>query len=85
MSFYGPIPELETVQEEEETRSDANALFKRSKKRSFTILEQKEVIEHRQFEEALFGSPGSLETSVADMLMSDSKAARGKFELRFCL
>ena len=45
MSFYGPIPELETVQEEEETRSDANAPSKRSKKRSFTILEQKEVIE----------------------------------------
>ena len=45
MSFYGPIPELETVQEEEETRSDANAPLKRSKKRSFTILKQKEVIE----------------------------------------
>ena len=45
MSFYGPIPELETVQEEEETRSGANALLKRSKKRSFIILEQKEAIE----------------------------------------
>ena len=45
MSFYGPVPELETVQEELETRSDANAPFKKSKKRSFTILKQKEVIE----------------------------------------
>ena len=45
MSFYGPIPELETVQEEEETRSGANAPPKRSKKRSFTILEQKKAIE----------------------------------------
>ena len=45
MSFSGPIPELETVQEEEETRSGANAPFKRSKKRSFIILEQKEAIE----------------------------------------
>ena len=45
MSFYGPIPELETVQEEEETRSGANAPLKRSKKRSFIILKQKEVIE----------------------------------------
>ena len=45
MSSCGPIPELETVQEELETRSDANAPFKRLKKRSFTILEQKEVIE----------------------------------------
>ena len=45
MSFYGSIPELEIVQEEEETRSGANAPSKRSKKRSFTILEQKEAIE----------------------------------------
>ena len=45
MSFSGPIPELETVQEEKETRSNANVLFKKSKKRSFTILEQEEVIE----------------------------------------
>ena len=45
MSFYGPIPELETVQEEEETRSGANAPPKRSKKRSFIILKQKEAIE----------------------------------------
>ena len=45
MSFYESIPELETVQEEKETRFNANALFKRSKKRSFIILKQKEVIE----------------------------------------
>ena len=45
MSFYKPIPELETVQEEKETRSNANAPLKRSKKRSFIILKQKEVIE----------------------------------------
>ena len=45
MSFYKPIPELETVQEEKETRSDANVSFKKSKKRSFIILKQKEVIE----------------------------------------
>ena len=45
MSFSGPVPELEIVQEEKETRSDANALSKKLKKRSFTILKQKEVIE----------------------------------------
>ena len=45
MSFYELIPELEIVQKEKETRSDANVFFKRSKKRSFTILKQKEVIE----------------------------------------
>ena len=45
MSFYELIPELETVQEELKTRSDANALSKRSKKRSFIILKQKEAIE----------------------------------------
>ena len=45
MSFYGSIPELKTVQEEKETRFNANAPFKRSKKRSFTILKQKKVIE----------------------------------------
>ena len=45
MLFSGPIPELETVQEEKETRSDANAPFKRSKKQSFIILEQKKAIE----------------------------------------
>ena len=45
MLSYGLIPELEIVQEELETRSDANAPFKKSKKRSFTILKQKEVIE----------------------------------------
>ena len=45
MSFYELIPELEIVQEEKETRSDANALLKKSKKRSFTILKQKKAIE----------------------------------------
>ena len=45
MSFYKSIPELKIVQEEKETRSDTNILFKRSKKRSFIILKQKEVIE----------------------------------------
>ena len=45
MSFYELISELETVQEEEKTYSDANTLFKRLKKRSFIILKQKEVIE----------------------------------------
>ena len=45
MSFYKLILELKTVQEEEETRSDANAPLKRSKKRSFIILKQKKVIE----------------------------------------
>ena len=45
MLFYKLIPELKTVQEEKKMRSDTNALFKRSKKRSFIILKQKEVIE----------------------------------------
>ena len=45
MLSYGLIPELETVQKELGTRSNANAPFKRSKKRSFTILKQKEAIE----------------------------------------
>ena len=45
MSFYELISELKIVQEEKKTRFNANALFKRSKKQSFTILKQKEVIE----------------------------------------
>ena len=45
MSFYEFIPELETVQEEKKTRSGANTFFKRSKKQSVFILEQKKVIE----------------------------------------
>ena len=45
MSFYQSIPELEAVQEEEETCSDANVPFKKSKKQSFTILKQKKLIE----------------------------------------
>ena len=57
MSFYGSIPELEIVQEEEETRSDANAPFKRSKKRFFTILEQKEAIETSEPDYTSFITP----------------------------
>ena len=44
MSFNGPTPQLETVQEELETRSGANGPTKASKKRTFTIAEQKEEI-----------------------------------------
>ena len=44
MLFYEPVPELENVQEELKTRSEANALSQRSKKRSFIILKQKKVI-----------------------------------------
>ena len=50
MSFYGLIPELETVQEEKETRSSTNAPFKRSKKQSFIILKQKEAIGTSEFD-----------------------------------
>ena len=39
---------------------------------------------HRQFEEILSESFGSLEASVIDMLMFDSETVRNKFELRFC-
>ena len=45
MLFYKPILELKIVQEEKETRFDANTLPKKLKKRSFIILKQKEVIE----------------------------------------
>ena len=45
MSFYELISELEIVQEKKKTRFDANVFFKKSKKRSFIILKQKEVIE----------------------------------------
>ena len=45
MSFSEFISELKIVQEEKETRSDANVLFKRLKKWSFIILKQKEIIE----------------------------------------
>ena len=41
-------------------------------------------ISHLQFEKFLFGSLGSLEAFVVDMLIFDSKATRGKFELRSC-
>ena len=54
MSFYELIPELETVQKEKKTRSDANAFFKRSKKRSFILLKQKEVIETSESDYILF-------------------------------
>ena len=39
---------------------------------------------HCQFEKILSESLGSLETSVADMLMFDSRTTRNKSELRFC-
>ena len=39
---------------------------------------------HRQFGKTLFGSSGSLEAPVIDMLMFDSKTTRSKSELRFC-
>ena len=45
MSFAGPTPELATVQEEEETRVGANAPISKSKKRRFTVLEQKKAIQ----------------------------------------
>ena len=45
MSFAGPTPELATAQEEEETRADANAPISKSKKRRFTVLKQKKIIQ----------------------------------------
>ena len=45
MSFSGPTPELATVQEEEKTRAGANAPISKSKKRRFTVLEQKKAIQ----------------------------------------
>ena len=45
MSFYGPVLKLKNVQEKLKMRFKANVLSQKSKKRSFIILEQKEVIE----------------------------------------
>ena len=45
MSFFGSTPELVTVQEEEETRADADVLISKSKKRRFIVLKQEKVIQ----------------------------------------
>ena len=53
--------------------------------RWFCILNLIVFSVHRQFEKTLSGSFESLRAFVADMFIFDSKAARGKSKLRFCL
>ena len=45
MSFAESTSELVIVQKEKKTRVDANALISKSKKRRFTVLKQKKVIQ----------------------------------------
>ena len=45
MSFYEFVSKLKNVQKKLKTRSETNAFSQKSKKRSFIILEQKEIIE----------------------------------------
>ena len=48
MSFAESTSELVIVQKEKKKRVDANVLISKSKKRHFTVLKQKKVIQTRE-------------------------------------